>query len=228
MVVVGLPAAGAVLVTALVVIPPVAARQWTERAAVMLLLAGLIGLAAAVAGVALSTLRPGLATGPLVVLAAGAICLISLLVAPGRGWLARRHQRAAIARRWARGRLLEECLQLAGDDGGGAFARGDVIDRAGGATAAVGRRAWDELVREAAVEPAAAPRAVQPGRERWRLSAAGLARARERQQRVAAWRSALDAGGEAARDAFSLELPWPDEVVDRGRDDGAVAGGSQA
>jgi manganese/zinc/iron transport system permease protein len=229
MVVVGLPAAGAVLVTALVVIPPVAARQWTERAAVMLLLAGLFGLTAAVAGVAASTLRPGLATGPLVVLAAAAICMVSLLLAPGRGWLARRRQRVAVARRWARGRLLEACLHLAGEDGGGAFARGDVIDRAGGATAAVGRRAWDELVREGTVEPAAAPRALQPGRERWRLSAAGLARARERQQRVAAWRSALDAGGEAARDAFSLELPWPDEAVDRGRDDGgAVAGGHPA
>lgn len=90
MVVVGLPAAGAVLVTALVVIPPVAARQWTDRVGPMLILAGLFGLAAAVAGVAASSLESGLATGPLVVLAAAAICLTSVVIAPRRGWLARR------------------------------------------------------------------------------------------------------------------------------------------
>jgi len=84
MVVVGLPAAGAVLVTALVVIPPVAARQWTDRAGTMLLLAGLIGLVSAVAGVAASAVVPRLATGPTIVLMAAAIFALSLLFAPGR------------------------------------------------------------------------------------------------------------------------------------------------
>lgn len=84
MVVVGLPAAGAVLVTALVVIPPVAARQWTDRAGTMLVLAGLIGLVSAVVGVAASALVPRLATGPMIVLAAAAIFAVSLLVAPAR------------------------------------------------------------------------------------------------------------------------------------------------
>ena len=84
MVVVGLPAAGAVLVTALVVIPPVAARQWTDRAGTMLLLAGLIGIVSAVAGVAASAVVPRLATGPTIVLMAAAIFALSLLLAPGR------------------------------------------------------------------------------------------------------------------------------------------------
>jgi len=90
MVVVGLPAAGAVLVTALVVIPPVAARQWTERVSTMLVLAGVFGLLAAVVGVLGSAAVPRLATGPLVVLAAAAICGVSFLVAPARGLLMRR------------------------------------------------------------------------------------------------------------------------------------------
>ncbi len=97
MVVVGLPAAGAVLVTALVVIPPVAARQWTERVGTMLILAGLFGLVAAVTGVLLSAVSPGLATGPLVVLAAATICFVSFIVAPERGWLGRRWRTAACA-----------------------------------------------------------------------------------------------------------------------------------
>jgi manganese/zinc/iron transport system permease protein len=92
MVVVGLPAAGAVLVTALVVIPPVAARQWTDRVPTLLVLGGSFGLLAAVAGVAVSAAVPRMPTGPLVVLAAAAICIVSLVIAPRRGWLARRRR----------------------------------------------------------------------------------------------------------------------------------------
>jgi manganese/zinc/iron transport system permease protein len=90
MVVAGLPAVGAVLVTALVVIPPVAARFWTDRVGTLVVLSGVIGLVAAVAGVAVSAARPGLATGPLVVLAAAAVFAASFLAAPQRGWIARR------------------------------------------------------------------------------------------------------------------------------------------
>jgi len=90
MVVVGLPAAGAVLVTALVVIPPLAARQWTERVGTMLVLAGGFGLLAAIAGVAVTSRLPGLATGPVIVLAAAAAFAVSLVCAPRRGLLARR------------------------------------------------------------------------------------------------------------------------------------------
>jgi len=92
MVVVGLPAAGAVLVTALVVIPPVAARQWTDRVTTLLVLGGGFGLLAAVAGVTVSAAVPRMPTGPLVVLAAAAICIVSLVIAPRRGWLARRRR----------------------------------------------------------------------------------------------------------------------------------------
>lgn len=89
MVVAGLPAAGAVLVTALVVIPPVAARQWTDRVPTMLVLAGAIGCAAALGGVVASALVPRLATGPTIVLVAAALFVVSACFAPERGWLAR-------------------------------------------------------------------------------------------------------------------------------------------
>lgn len=96
MVVVGLPAAGAVLVTALVVIPPVAARQWTDRVPTLLVLGGVFGVVAAVVGVAVSAFVPRMPTGPLVVLAAAAICIVSLVIAPRCGWLARRRQRITL------------------------------------------------------------------------------------------------------------------------------------
>jgi manganese/zinc/iron transport system permease protein len=82
MVVAGLPAVGAVLVTALVVIPPITARLWTDRVGTLLVLAGGLGLLAAVAGTLASAARPGLATGPLVVLASAAMFAASAVVAP--------------------------------------------------------------------------------------------------------------------------------------------------
>jgi manganese/zinc/iron transport system permease protein len=66
----------------------------------MLLLGGAIGLVAAVAGVIVSAARPGLATGPLVVLAAAVVFLVSFVAAPSRGWMSRRLQRARLARGW--------------------------------------------------------------------------------------------------------------------------------
>jgi hypothetical protein len=198
----------------------------------MLLVAGLVGLAAAVAGVGLSTLRPGLATGPLVVLAAAVICLVSFLVAPERGWLARRLSEAGRRRQWTRGRVLEECLELGGDEAATAFEPAVVLDRAAGDAGPLRRaagRAWEELVRDGSLELAtlrpvdgllagaeAAGRAElpQPGRDRWRLSAAGIAQARERRRRIEAWRGVLDAAVENGRDALTLDLPAPEEVID--------------
>ncbi|MCK4683952.1 MAG: metal ABC transporter permease [Pirellulales bacterium] len=87
MVVVGLPAAGAVLVTALVVIPPAVARQWTERLIPMLVIAGLVGLFSGLVGVVLSSLAVQVPTGPVVVLVATAFLIVSILVAPCRGIL---------------------------------------------------------------------------------------------------------------------------------------------
>ena len=78
MVVAALPTAGAVLVTAMVVIPPAAARQWTDRVPTMLAIAGVIGLVSSLTGVVASAVVPKLATGPAVVLASAATFALSL------------------------------------------------------------------------------------------------------------------------------------------------------
>jgi manganese/zinc/iron transport system permease protein len=87
MVVVGLPAAGAVLVTALVVIPPAVARQWTERLIPMLVIAGMVGFLSALSGVVISSLAVQVPTGPVVVLVATAFLILSIFGAPCRGIL---------------------------------------------------------------------------------------------------------------------------------------------
>lgn len=101
-VVVGLQMVGVVLMAAMVIAPAVAARQWTHRLGTMVALSALIGIASGVFGALISAMGRGLATGPLIILSASALVVISLLFAPGRGflwslmsqWRARRHLRS--------------------------------------------------------------------------------------------------------------------------------------
>lgn len=86
--VIGLKVAGLVLIVALTIIPPVAARFWTERPERMVLIATGLGAFAAYFGAALSSTAAGLPTGSLIVLSAFALFLVSLLLSPVRGVLA--------------------------------------------------------------------------------------------------------------------------------------------
>lgn len=91
--VIGLKVAGLVLIVALTIIPPVAARFWTDRPGAMVVIAAALGAAAAWLGAVLSSLARGLPTGALIVLIAFALFLASLLLSPRRGLLARALQR---------------------------------------------------------------------------------------------------------------------------------------
>jgi manganese/zinc/iron transport system permease protein len=84
-VVVGLQLVGVVLMTALVVAPAVAARQWTDRLGTMVVIAAGIGAGSGIVGAAVSAGTRGLATGPVIVLVASAAALVSLVLAPRRG-----------------------------------------------------------------------------------------------------------------------------------------------
>lgn len=90
-VVIGLKAVGVVLMTALLIAPAAAARQWTNRLGRMVVLAGFFGAAAGAGGTVASHLLsylPGGATvptGPTIVLCATAVVLLSLLFGTARG-----------------------------------------------------------------------------------------------------------------------------------------------
>ena len=88
-IVIGLPAAGVLMMAALLVIPGAAARFWTDRLHVMLVLAGLFGTAAGVIGAGLTMVYVRMPTGPAIILVAAGIFTLSLLLAPRRGLLAR-------------------------------------------------------------------------------------------------------------------------------------------
>lgn len=83
-VVVGLPAAGVVLTAALLIIPAAAARFWTDRLSVMLCLAAAFGGTSGVVGTLLSARWDGLPTGPLIVLTATSMFVVSWLITWGR------------------------------------------------------------------------------------------------------------------------------------------------
>jgi len=107
-VVVGLQTVGVVLIVATLITPAAAARQWTERLGVMLVLSALIGGGAGAAGALLSASVANLPTGPVIVLCASAVLIVSILVAPSRGlvWAALEERR--VARRIRRENLLKD------------------------------------------------------------------------------------------------------------------------
>jgi manganese/zinc/iron transport system permease protein len=92
--VVGMQTVGLLLVTAILVTPPAAARFWTNDIRVMAVLAGLIGALSAAAGVIASAARSHLPAGPMIVLSGGVIFIVSLAFGRERGvvwkWLVHR------------------------------------------------------------------------------------------------------------------------------------------
>lgn len=94
--VIGLRVAGLVLIVALMIIPPVAARFWTERSERLVVVAAGLGAASAFVGVAVSAAGPGLPTGAVIVLVAFALFVASMLASPVRGVLAQVVGRAAL------------------------------------------------------------------------------------------------------------------------------------
>lgn len=94
-IVLGLQAVGAVLMSAMLVAPAVAARQWTNRLSVMMLLAGGFGALAGVGGTIISSSAARIPTGPTIVLCATLVVGFSIVFAANRGllWDRMRQQR---------------------------------------------------------------------------------------------------------------------------------------
>jgi manganese/zinc/iron transport system permease protein len=96
-IVIGLQAVGVVLMSAMIVAPAAAARQWTDRLGGMVVLSAFFGMLAGVTGALISSLVPRLSTGPTIVLCASLNVLVSLLLAPNRGlvwaWVRRQQNR---------------------------------------------------------------------------------------------------------------------------------------
>ncbi len=173
-IVVGLQLVGVVLMVALLIAPAVAARQWVRGLGAMVALSALIGAGSGVAGALISASVRGLATGPVVVLVATAVVLVSLMLAPGRGlvWQAMAARRARA--RISDGRVLAALQSVARDhdDRGHRVARG-VLATALGAMPTPARLA--SLERRGLIRATRQPADPSP---HWELTEAGHAEAR--------------------------------------------------
>ncbi|GAA4803194.1 metal ABC transporter permease [Litoribaculum gwangyangense] len=86
-IVLGLQTVGVVLMSAMLLAPAAAARQWTNSLSVMVFLAAIFGAFSGVFGTAISASQNNLSTGPVIVIVAGVFVLISFLFSPRRGLL---------------------------------------------------------------------------------------------------------------------------------------------
>ncbi len=107
----GLQAVGLILVIALLIIPPAAARLWSDRLTTTLLASAFIGGASGYLGSVASYLLPRLPAGSVIVLVAGAVFLVSLLFAPRRGVIAGVMRRAALNLRVTRDHAVRTLLE---------------------------------------------------------------------------------------------------------------------
>ncbi|WP_053405130.1 iron chelate uptake ABC transporter family permease subunit [Persicobacter sp. CCB-QB2] len=84
-VVIGIQAVGVVLMAAMLITPPAAARYWTDYLPRMVLLAAIFGAFSGFSGALISYVSPAMPTGPWIVMVATTIALLSILFAPARG-----------------------------------------------------------------------------------------------------------------------------------------------
>lgn len=84
-VVIGIQAVGVVLMAAILITPAAAARFWTDKITVMVLLACVFGAFSGLAGAYISFVAPTMPTGPWIVIIISTIAFISFFLAPKRG-----------------------------------------------------------------------------------------------------------------------------------------------
>jgi len=109
--VIGLQAVGLILMIAMLVIPPAAARFWTHHLLTTVLVAALIGAVSGMVGAGLSALIPRLPAGAIIVLTAASLFGISFIFGSARGVLIRGMDHFRVNRNVARQHLLRALFE---------------------------------------------------------------------------------------------------------------------
>lgn len=202
-VVIGLQSVGVVLMAAMLITPAIAARYWTERLSLMVVLAGLFGAFSGAFGTLLSQAGPRMPTGPLIVLAATGLFVISMLFAPRRGLVAKLLRHLSVRRQVAREGLLRALYELAEEAGS--------AERSITAAELVRRKGMNEQRLPAQLRELAGEGLLTADGAAYRLTRSGLSEAGSlvREQRLyevyLMHQSAL--GGAVDRDALTIEYP---------------------
>lgn len=125
----GIQAVGVVLMAALLITPPAAARVWTHRLGAMLVLAAGIGAVSGWLGTSVSFAATQMPTGPWIVMSLSTLALLSLFLAPGRGVLARLWQQRQNRQKIRNENILKSLYHLSerrGTSSATAFSQKDI------------------------------------------------------------------------------------------------------
>ncbi len=86
-IVIGLQTVGVVLMSAMLLAPAAAARQWTNKLSTMVFIAAIFGAISGIVGTGISASQNNLSTGPVIVLVAAVFVAVSFIFSPDRGIL---------------------------------------------------------------------------------------------------------------------------------------------
>lgn len=86
-IIIGLQTVGVILMSSMLIAPGVAARQWTNKLSMMLILAAFFGGVSGLIGTVLSSSITHMPTGPTIIIVISIFVLLSLIFAKNRGIL---------------------------------------------------------------------------------------------------------------------------------------------
>ncbi|MHC4995483.1 MAG: metal ABC transporter permease, partial [Planctomycetota bacterium] len=212
----GLQAVGLILMVAMLIIPPAAARFWTERLGAMMWIAAGIGAASGAYGAYLSADLPDLPAGAVIVLVASALFLLSMLFGRARGVALRLWRHVQLKRRIERQHLLRAMFE--------AYERAGVEDHHDPIARATlehlyGARSWTEgELRQALKRAVRDKQVVRLSPHNWRLTKPGLIEAARLTRNHRLWEMYLITHADIAtshvdRDADTVEHVLGQEMV---------------
>ena len=224
--VIGLESVG-ILMVALLITPPTAARFWTDNFARMTFVAAAIGGASAAVGSLLSAIVPKLAGGPTIVLSGTAFFVLSMLFGTRRGIVQRWLRHAQNRRRIGRDDLLRAMYEvnearllkdegIVPDDESNEFARQAVQ-----IAELLSHRSWSARRVRQVIAAAEREGTIRIDTETgWRLTSSGAATARRAVRNHRLWEMYLIAHAEIApshvdRDADDIEHVLGSEVIEQ-------------
>ena len=170
-IVIGLQTVGVILMSAMIVAPAAAARQWTNRLHIMVLLSALFGAVAGISGTIISSLAARIATGPTIVLSISVIVLISLLFAPNRGLVWRWVKQLKNRHKLELDTVLIDLYTLASQHGDHTHSHSRQVIRAMHPRDRGTLRSLQELQKQRLV--------IEDGKDYWSLTASGWKKAQD-------------------------------------------------
>jgi len=116
-IVIGIRAVGILLISAMLITPPAAARFWTNNLTKMILLAVTFGVFSGVIGAFISYIAPAMATGPWIVIVSSIIAYISFLFAPDTGVFSRKLKHIKYQKKTMEENVLKLFYELGAKEG---------------------------------------------------------------------------------------------------------------